>query len=492
MYRPCPLPETDPRWAEIGQKLAEDSHAKIVERQVNAMDRKALDELYAGVGSMAYDPLMMLKMVLYQYLKQGPSPATWFEEAKLNEAMQWLGRGYTPSRRTWYDFRDRVGGVIEKLHEQVVQNAIEQKLIDPTTAVQDGTAVAACASRHRMLNKKNLTGRRRILNGVIAKTHPPSEPVPMWVPPTETGRHDLAKRMQLAEAVLDKRIEKQAEKKGGKRKSLEKITVSLSDPVAPLGPDKMKVFRPMYTVQCVMDEASMMVLGYSCDAVVTDSGTLIPMIEKTQKIVGGRLKTILADSAYCSTLDILGCRDLGVNLISPVQANSFTEKKERAKTDRQIPRDQFRFDAAQNSYECPAGHKLACTGRERKQRHSGQSIWESRYRCGKVHCGSCPLAKQCLRPGSSSRTIKRLDGQELVDAQRAKMVDIDVRKQYSKRGQTVELGFADAKTHRGFQRFHGRGLDRVRSETGLLFLSQNLLRLERLMLNARKSENIHT
>ncbi|MFM7866389.1 MAG: transposase, partial [Planctomycetaceae bacterium] len=76
--------------------------------------------------------------------------------------------------------------------------------------------------------------------------------------------------------------------------------------------------------------------------------------------------------------------------------------------------------------------------------------------------------------------------------QRAKMVDIDVQKQYSKRGQTVELGFADAKTHRGFQRFHGRGLDRVRSETGLLFLSQNLLRLERLMLNARKSENIHT
>ncbi|MFM8724160.1 MAG: transposase, partial [Planctomycetaceae bacterium] len=178
------------------------------------------------------------------------------------------------------------------------------------------------------------------------------------------GRHDLAERMQLAEAVLNKRIEKQAEKKGGKRKSLEKITVSLSDPVAPLGRDKMKVFRPMYTVQCVMDEASMMVLGYSCDAVVTDSGTLIPMIEKTQKIVGGRLKTILADSAYCSTLDILGCRDLGVNLISPVQANSFTEKKERAKTDRQIPRDQFRFDAAQNSYECPAGHKLAYTGRD--------------------------------------------------------------------------------------------------------------------------------
>ncbi|MEZ6034961.1 MAG: transposase [Planctomycetaceae bacterium] len=99
-----------------------------MERQVNTWDRKTLDDLYDGVGSLAYDPLLLVKMVLYQSLKGRRSPAKWFEEAKLNEAMQWLGRGYTPARRTWYDFRDRVGGAVDKLHEQLIKNAIEQNL----------------------------------------------------------------------------------------------------------------------------------------------------------------------------------------------------------------------------------------------------------------------------------------------------------------------------------------------------------------------------
>lgn len=194
MYRPCPLPETAPRWIEIGQKLAEDDIARIVERRVNAMDRQALDELYAGVGSLAYDPLMLLKMVLYQYLKGRQSPATWFEEAKLNEAMQWLGRGYTPARRTWYDFRDRVGGAIHRLHEHMIQTAINDKLIDPAVAAQDGTSVAACASRHQMVNKATLDRRKRLLKQIIDGNHPASEPLPQWVPRTAMGREDLWQR----------------------------------------------------------------------------------------------------------------------------------------------------------------------------------------------------------------------------------------------------------------------------------------------------------
>ena len=476
--------ETQPRWNEIGQKLAEDDIARIVERQVNAMNRQALDDLYDGVGSLAYDPLMLLKMVLYQYLKGRRSPATWFEEAKLNEAMQWLGRGYTPARRTWYNFRDRVGQAIDQLHRQMIDHAIEHNLLDPAVGVQDGTSVAACASRHQMINKETLDRRKQLLRKVVEGQHPSAEPLPLWVPPTDIGRHDLSERMQRAGEVLDERIAKNAEKQAGKRKDPTKIQVSLTDPIAPLGRDKMKVFRPLYTVQYAIEPTSRLIMGYCCDAIATDSGSLIPMVDSIQKIVAGRFKTMMADAAYCSIIDLRGCVDRGVELLAPVQANSFTEKKKQAKANRQIPRDKFRFDEARNCYQCPAGHELTYSGRERKQRHGGQSLWESRYRCAAVHCGSCPIRAQCLRPGSLSRTIKRLEGQELLDAQRAKMSDPEVQSRYALRGQTVELGFADAKSHRGLQRFHGRGIDRARTETGLLVLAQNLLRLDRLKRDA--------
>ena len=60
-------------------------------------------------------------------------------------------------------------------------------------------------------------------------------------------------------------------------------------------------------------------------------------------------------------------------------------------------------------------------------------------------------------------------------AHQAKMQTPEAKAIYRKRGQTVELRFADAKAHRGLRRFSGRGLERVRIEVGLCVLAQNLL-----------------
>jgi hypothetical protein len=194
--------------------------------------------------------MVMLKMVLYQYLKGNPSPATWHEEARLNKAMQWLGRGYAPSRRAWYDFRDRAGKFIEPLHHQMIGGALDEGHLDPSVGVQDGTAVAACASRHRMVNRSTLEKRTQQLDAILRGKY--DEEVPMWVPPTDSGKQDLAERMKQASEVLAERIEKNATKPSDKRKDPDKIQVSLSDPPAPLGRDKLKVFRPLYTVQYVV------------------------------------------------------------------------------------------------------------------------------------------------------------------------------------------------------------------------------------------------
>lgn len=419
-------------------------------------------------------------MVIYQYLKGNQSPATWHEEAKRNLAMQWLGRGCVPARRTWYDFRDRASRFIEKLNVEIVSMAMDLGL-DPTVGVQDGTAIASCASRHRMLNRSTLYKRTEQLTSILKGEF--GDEVPKWVPTTESGRQDLIKRMNEASKVLAERFAKNATLPNSKRKNPEKIQVSLSDPVAPLGRDKLKVFRPLYTVQNVVAPESHVIMAYSCKPDVTDAGTLAPMIDKTQKAVRGQLKTIMADAAYCSIVDLQDCQDRGIELLAPVQSNGFTATKKKAKTNQQISRDEFDWDEAENCYRCPQGHRLSYRDRTRKQRHSGRRLWEYRYQCDPAHCGACPLSKECLRPGSSSRTIKRLEGQELLDAQRKKMADPEVQSRYRIRGQTVELIYADSKGNRNLQRFHGRGLERAQTEAGFMACAQNLLSLERLERN---------
>jgi hypothetical protein len=308
--------------------------------------------------------------------------------------------------------------------------------------------------------------------------------VPKWVPPTDSGKLDLAQRMKQAVKVLETRIEKNAKKPKDKRKDPDKIQVSTSDPPAPLGRDKLKVFRPLYTVQYVVAPISNLIVSYCCEPAASDAGTLAPMIDRTQQAVRGMLKTVMADAAYCSIVDLQDCQQRNIELLAPVQANSFTALKKQTKPSSQISRDEFSWDETEQCYHCPQGHRLNYQSRNRKPRHSGRELWEYRYRCEPAHCGPCPLAEKCLRPGASCRMIKRLEGQELLDAQRAKMATEEAQSRYKLRGQTVELAYADSKGNRRLTRFHGRGPTRALTETGLMVLAQNLRRLDQLQRNS--------
>ena len=70
-------------------------------------------------------------------------------------------------------------------------------------------------------------------------------------------------------------------------------------------------------------------MSYCCDAVATDSGTLIPMVDSLQQIAVGRLKTMMADAAYCSILDLRGCADRGIELLAPFTCKPTRSRKRR-------------------------------------------------------------------------------------------------------------------------------------------------------------------
>ena len=84
--------------------------------------------------------------------------------------------------------------------------------------------------------------------------------------------------------------------------------------------------------------------------------------------------------------------------------------------------------------------------------------------------------------------MKRLEGQELLDAQRAKMKTPEGEAKRKRRGQVIERAFADAKEHRDLRKLHGRGLERARAEIGLVVLAQTALAIHRLTENRANAE----
>jgi Transposase DDE domain len=280
-------------------------------------------------------------------------------------------------------------------------------------------------------------------------------------------RFAVARRQLLRQHALN------ARRSRDKRQDPAKIVISTSEVEAALGRDKEKVFRPLYNVQVVQDLESPLVLGSEVFAQATDAGTLMPLRQRAWDLTGVWLERMLADATYASALDLVDCAAAGVDLYAPSQENDRTAARRARRPPRQLPKSRFVWCAAEQVYVCPQGHRLERIGVERRARGEDRSIELTTYRCAKEHCRACPLARQCTT-SAQGRTIKRSEHEEVVLAHQAKMQQAESKALYQRRGQTIELRFADAKAHRGLRRFSGRGLTRVRIEVGLWVLSHNL------------------
>jgi hypothetical protein len=452
------------------------------------IDQQILNDAYAGVGSAPHPPECMLRMVLYELLDGRPSPAQWHRDARCNDALKYLGRMIEPCRTACYNFRDRAERFIQQAHDQLLGVALDEKLLDSPEGVLDGTQFRACASRHRMLNQEQLNRRIEQLQTTIRQGSS-ADDIPAWMAKTVSGRTEQLQRYEKAAAIVAARLAANAKKNKDKRLPEKRVLVSPSDPEAPIGRDKEKVFGPIYNAQYMVDPATHLILAVETFAQTSDVGTLIPMVRLTRQNVGESFHIVHADCAYCSLLDLRACEQMNVDLRSPVQENGLTEKKKQEKKRQgRLSKDDFVYSPEDNSYICPQGHRLKYTDRSCRRRHSDQFVVELRYRMSPEVCQVCPVAQNCLTPGAKARMIKRLEGQEILDAQRENMkTDIGLQSRRI-RGQTVERAFADVKQHRKLRQLHCRTLRRAKVEIHLHVLAQNALTLFRVRMKSLRPE----
>jgi transposase len=471
-----PWNRQSPEWLQIEDSLPADHLARAIDEAVDQLDLTALFASYAGVGSQAHRPDLILKIVLYEMHSGRHSPDQWAQDVRDRRCLQWLGWGITPSRTRCYAFRDRVGPQLETWNRQVLRSAVVQGLTTARRGSLDGTLIAANASRHRLVNRSRLRRRLAELDRVIAadQTGQDLGPIPAWMARSAATRRQQRHRFREAQRKLVKQQAQNARRPRDKRQDPEKIVISTSDFEAALGRDKEKVFRPLYNLEVVQDLESPLVLGYEVFAQATDAGTLMPMRQRVRDLTGVWLERLLADAGYASALDLFDGARAGVDLYAPYQENDQTEQRRAKRPHRQIPKSEFVWLPAEQTYVCPQGHRLIPIGRETRERAEGRAVELTTYRCPGEHCQACPLAGRCTE-SAKGRTIKRNEHEDLIVAHQAKMKTAEAKAIYRQRGQTIELRFADAKTHRGLRRFSGRGLTRVRIEVGLWVLSHNLL-----------------
>ena len=381
--------DTHPAKLDIEQRLPPDHLARVIDQAVERLDLAALRATYAGTGSEAHPPERLLRVVLYEMRRGRRRPADWHVDARESEPVRWLLRGSAVARSCWYQFRDRVAPLLPGLNQQVLAQAVAAGLTPATRAAGDGTLVAANASRHRLLNQAALQKRAEALAAALAEDgRPAAAPArPAWLAASAAGRQQQQRRLERARARLQELQALERKKWASKRKADEAVVVSPADPEAVVGRDKEKVYRPLYNVQVFDDLDSPLILAYDVFAQQNDTGVVGAMLAQVRQRVGHGLEVLLADGSYAGGADLAAAAREGVTVYAPVPGDGVEKPK-------QIPKREFTWLAAEQTYACPQGHRLAFEESWREKRAGGGvQVW--RYRCPAEHCLGCPLQARC-------------------------------------------------------------------------------------------------
>src|SRR5476649_2617344 len=183
-----------------------------------------------------------------------------------------------------------------------------------------------------------------------------------------------------------------------------------------------------------------------------------PMLERTEKTFGLKPKRLVADTAYGTGKFLGWLIGAGVTPHIPVWDKSTRE-------DGTFSRSDFKFDKDRNVYNCPTGKLLKTTGRIL----SGYML---RYTASTRDCGPCPLKSKCC-PNSPQRIVPRDVNEDARDHARALMGTPEYERSRDER-KKVEMKFAHAKSHHGFERLRLRGISGARDECHLVAIAQNL------------------
>ena len=493
----------------LKERFADDPYVNAVTQAIEQLDLQPLHQAYRGTGSKPLPPERLLAVALYEIIDKRTSPAQWYNNADAKDQCKLLGRGCAPARSTWYAFRDRCESFIESVSDQLVRRSIEDGLVDPAKASLDGSFVRSAATRHRIVNFQQLTKRIETLDQAISLLDDPPESqraaatpsgqtasvstqvaiaaIPSWVAATAVGRELQRRQYEKARETFKKRFAANARRPKRYRQKSSEMILSIWDCDAVVGRDKEHVLCPLYNVQLMVACGSGVILAYDVFAQCTDSGTLIPLIERTQQVTGDRLRQLLADSGYCSLLELQDCEQRGIELFAPVQDATGSSHRQAGDGEPQLPQKAFDFGRCGENCTCPAGHSMRRRARGKKPRADGRTVIEVRWEQSAPLCGACPLSGRCLQRGSKSRSVARLEGQEKLDAQTAKMNSEEGKRLQKERATTVERVFGDSKQNRGFRRHHCRSLPRAKAEIGMLVVAQNIVRLYNLT-TSRKNQ----
>ena len=501
------------------EMISEKHLVRVVNTVIEKIDTQSLIMEYKGGGTSSYHPKMMLKVMIYAYCEKIYSSRKIAKALRENIQFMWISGQNTPDFRTINDFRgSRMKGAIEEIFTEVLEFLIEGGHVKLENYFLDGTKIEANANKHKVVwAKRNENYQKRVKEQIkellkqIEQTNK--------VEQDEYGDEDLeemggnsqedinSERLKQRMEELNKRLKERAQKKKESqsiRKAIKKIekdclprlekyeeqekilagrnSYAKNDPDASCmmmkedrGADRPWP-KPAYNIQAGTEEQFF--VGYSVHNRAGDTACLIPHLEGVYQNLDRLPQKIVADAAYGSEENYAYVEKVGAE--NYLKYNTFYQdthhyRKAEILRKHQFRAENFAYDPEKDEFICPANQRLHYLYTGQYKSDNGYKSERRHYECN--HCQECPLKPQCTKAKGNRRISISFKLLAFRKKARENLTSIEGQYLRAQRSVEVETVFGQVKHNMGFRRFHLRGLEKVKTEWGLVSIAHNMKKL---------------
>jgi transposase len=442
----------------IDEYIPQDAPVRAYDTFVNALDFDQLGIKIEPdkVGCPQYDPLAMLKLLVYGYSYGIRSSRKLERETHYNLSFIWLTGGLKPDFKTVAEFRRNNKKALVNVLKQCARLCVKLGLIEGNTLFVDGSKIRASASINSSWDEDRCTKRLAKIDERIAQILSECEQADINESRESSlvkMKEELADKEKLRARVLDILNTLKAE---------DKKSINATDP------DCVKIHGRQgshagYNAQTVVDEKHGLIINSDVVNENNDLHQFSEQIKQASATLDKKPDTACADSGFSDIDELEKVEKEGIKVVVPSTRQA--SDKDRGPFDK----SSFEYDSASDSYICPAGKILRYRRTNIQKEH--KEYWADGGTCKK--CPSFGLCTKCSR----GRKITRMLKEELRDKLERQYEQPDSQAIYNLRKQKVELPFGHIKHNLHVSGFLLRGLSGVRAEMSILSSCFNIARM---------------
>lgn len=493
----------------LGDFIPDDAPVRLISEIVEQLDLRDIHDTYSksSDGQPPYNPVMLLKVVLFGYMNNIFSTRGLEEAMRRDAHLIWLSSYQFPDHSTISRFKIRCMPFIKKIFASLVTILVKRGEIKLSAELYiDGTTIRSRAARRKIKWRSNYErfsasadeDIQEAVNGLLEQVEN-GDSGDENERQGHVGGYTPDEARRIAEEIEERAQKEGLKKTRGKisaireacdRKDAHDKVVEQCDGrcgVAPTDPDCGIMHAkedgydgkatPNYNVQIATQ--NQYVTNYEAYDSAEDKSIAMDFVNTCIQENGIRPGAVVEDAGY-------GCEEVYVELAKlGIEAvvkypNYDAESKRRPVKPGIYDKLGFKLSPDESTLICPNGKLMRVIRIEEGYTRSGFRSDSTVMTCD--HCHDCPFRQQCILTKSRSGEIYRRLGNIREERKAKKRLDLsENRRKLKRRSLEPEPVFGQLKHNHGYTRFRHFGKSKVRMDLGFELMALNILKLHKNM-----------